>query len=378
MAVREKKITSRNLRKIVKELATIPDEIRRFRRLTATSDTIMLIVANPDVYEMVINMLTGYNRFVLEASFEANTKKRYKMVQKVVCELNTLQFAVLSNVFPVQEYLLLLKERCNICNDNAACTRFNQVVYGEPEAEDDDDDVAKLGLMGMWTIEDNRQSGEILVAVGAITQEEYDATIAERDGVKTPPVEPPTQPVEVTPTPPPAPPEPLTPQVEVTPTPPPEPPIPQVEVTPTPPPAPPEPPIPQVEDLTSLKKSIEERMEQLKQEEIIINLKIQLEEERRKRKDLEKSIGRPGGDSPLVVKESRIPLSALSVVYMRPEDYEKWGFVDFEGIIPGLKFEDLQILFDHVGLSQKMNEQEKDTIREIITKRTNNLTHKGV
>ena len=375
MAVREKKITARNVLKIVSELAKVPDETNRFNRLTATADTLLLVTSTPQVYEMALNMLTGYNRVVLEASSELSTKKRYDMVSEVVCKFNVSQFAALANVFPTTEYLLLLKQRCNLCNDNAACIRLEQVIHGEPEAEDDDEEIAQLGLMGLWTVEGNRQAGTILVILGAITKEEYDHAISEMDGVKIPPPEPPIPQVEVTPTPPPAPPEPPIPQVEVTPTPPPappEPPIPQVEVIP------PTPPTPQVEDLTSMKKSIEERMEQLKQEEIIINLKIQLEEERRKREELEKSIGSPGGDSPLVVKESRIPPSALSVVYMRPEDYEKWGFVDFEGIIPGLKFGDLQVLFNHVGLSQKMSEQEKDTIREIITKRINNLTHNGV
>ena len=379
MAVRQKKITSRNIVKIVKELAKIPDETRRFDRLTATTDTLLLVVSTPEVYEMAINMLTGYNRFILEASFETNTKKRYKMVSEVVCELNVLQFAVLPNVFPTREFLLLLKQRCDVCNDNAACIRLDQVIYGEPEAEDDDGEVAQLGMMGLWTLEDNRQAGEILVTLNVITEEEYNRTIAEREGVKVAPPEPPV-PAEVPPAPP----------VEVVTPPPPEPPVPAevppeppVEVVPTPPPEPPVPaevpPTPPVEDLASMKKSIEERMEKLKQEALIVNLKLQLEEERQKTEELKKRLSQTDGESSLVVKEEiTIPPSNTTLVYMQPSDYEKWGFIDFESIIPGLKLEDLQQLYDHVNLSERTTYQEKSDIRALITNRMNEIRVNGL
>ena len=199
--------------------------------------------------------------------------------------------------------------------------------------------------------------------------------------VPTPPPEPPV-PVEVPPTPPvevvPIPP------VEVAPTPPPEPPvpvevplIPPVEVVPTPPvevvPTPP------VEDLASMKKSIEERMEELKQEALIVNLKLQLEEERQKTDELKKRLSQTDGESPLVIKEEiLIPPSYQTLVYMQPSDYEECRFLDFEGIIPGLKFEDLQQLSSHVGLSERMTGQEKDTIRELISKRMNEIRLGGL
>lgn len=183
---------------------------------------------------------------------------------------------------------------------------------------------------------------------------------------------PPLVPVKVVPTPPPTPPVsvevPPTPPVEVVTPPPPEPPAP-VEVPPTPP----------VEDPASMKKSIEERMEKLKQEALIVNLKLQLEEERQKTEELKKRLSQTDGGSPLVVKEEiTIPPSNTTLVYMQPTDYEKWGFLDFEGIIPGLELEDLQQLYSHVGSSERMTVQEKDTIRELISKHMNEIRLGGL
>jgi hypothetical protein len=140
-----------------------------------------------------------------------------------------------------------------------------------------------------------------------------------------------------------------------------------------------------------MKKSIEERMEELKQEALIVNLKLQLEEERQKTDELKKRLSQTDGGSPLVVKEDvigkrtgrldllpkcrvcdyvecagiggsdwynqickketlivkeeiLIPPSNTTISYMEPSDYAKWGFFDFESTIPGLKFEDLQQL----------------------------------
>ena len=385
MAVNEKRITSNNLREIVRGLAAMPDENRRFERLAATKETFSLVYGNPDVYEQVLNMLTGNNRFIFEAGFEQSVNKRYRMVKEKICDLNTLQFAVTVNLFPPIKYYMLLKERCDRCNDNAACISLDERINGEPDA---DDEISRLGLMGLWEIQDNRHAGNMLVELEVITAEDFKRISDERDGIAAAPATPPTPPgipagfedaikgmkaegkewpdilayidtkfgqdgqlISVaaaifyqTPsaaTPEPAPPvqveAPVAPPVEV-------PPIPPVEAPHVKPSAPP------VLELTGMKKAIEERMERLKREK------------------------QAGGESSLVAKEEKlIPPSDISVVYMEQADYEKWRFVDFEGIIPGLKFEDLQVLFDRVGLSQRMNEQEKDTIRELITKRMSDL-----
>lgn len=139
--------------------------------------------------------------------------------------------------------------------------------------------------------------------------------------------------------------------VEVTPTPP----LVPVEVTPTP-------PLEEksLEDLEAMKKTIEERMEKLKREK-------QTPEESTSKQET------------LVVKEEiLIPPSDLTLTYMEPTDYEKWTFGDFEGIIPGLEFEDLQELSDYVSLAERMTDQEKDDIRAIISKRINEIRIEGL
>jgi len=380
----DRKITSKNIREIVKGLAAMPDENRRFERLTATQETLSLVYANPDVYEQAKNMLTGNNLFILEAGFESNITKRYKMVRNKLCELNTLQFAVTVNILPPLKYYMLLKERCERCNDNAACIVFEERIKGDPEA---DDEVSRLGLLGLWEIEDNRHAGEMLVVLDVITEEEFKRTIAEREGVKAAPPAPPgipagfedaikgmkaegkewdailayidtefghdgqlisaaaaifyQSPSTMTP-----PPEPTVP-AEVKPAPPPEPTVP-AEVKPTP-------PIIQEGGTKDMKTEIEDRMEKLKREN-------QTPEE-----------------STLVVKEEiLIPPTDLTLAYMQPSDYAKWEFWDFEGIIPGLELEDLQELSDYVGLSERMTDQEKDDIRAIISKRINEIRIEGL
>lgn len=369
MAV-DRKITSKNIREIVKGLAAMPDENRRFERLTATQETLSLVYANPDVYEQAKNMLTGNNLFILEAGFESNITKRYKMVQKKLCELNTLQFAVTVNILPPLKYYMLLKERCERCNDNAACIVFEERIKGDPEA---DDEVSRLGLLGLWEIEDNWHAGELLVALDVITEEEFKRTIAEKEGVEAAPPAPPGIPagfedaikgmkaegkewpdilayidtkfgqdgqlISAAAA--------IFYQTQSTTTPLPEPTVP-AEVKPTP-------PIIQEGDIKDIKTEIEDRMKKLKQEN-------QTPEE-----------------PPLVVKEEiLIPPSDLTLTYMEPTDYEKWTFGDFEGIIPGLEFEDLQELSDYVGLAEKMTDQEKDDIRAIISKRINEIRIEGL
>lgn len=139
--------------------------------------------------------------------------------------------------------------------------------------------------------------------------------------------------------------------VEVTPTPP----LVPVEVTPTP-------PLEEksLEDLEAMKKTIEERMEKLKREK-------QTPEE-----------PTPNQETLFVKEEILIPPSDLTLTYMEPTDYEKWIFGDFEGIIPGLEFEDLQELSDYVSLAERMTDQEKDDIRAIISKRINEIRIEGL
>ena len=374
MAV-DRKITSKNIREIVKGLAAMPDENRRFERLTATQETLSLVYANPDVYEQAKNMLTGNNLFILEAGFESNITKRYKMVQKKLCELNTLQFAVTVNILPPLKYYMLLKERCERCNDNAACIVFEERIKGDPEA---DDEVLRLGLLGLWEIEDNWHAGELLVALDVITEEEFKRTIAEKEGVEAAPPAPPEIPagfedaikgmkaegkewdailayintefghdgqlISAAAA--------IFYQTQSTTTPPPEPTVP-AEVKPAPPTI-------QEGDIKDMKTEIEERMEKLKREK-------QTPEE-----------PTPKQETLFVKEEIIIPPSDLTLAYMQPSDYEKWRFWDFEGIIPGLEFEDLQELSDYVGLAEKMTDQEKDDIRAIISKRINEIRIEGL
>jgi hypothetical protein len=119
-------------------------------------------------------------------------------------------------------------------------------------------------------------------------------------------------------------------------------------VPPTPPIEPTPPAIPKV-TVEDMKKDIKERAKKLKE----------YEEERLKFWG--------------VKDEILIPPSNITISYMEPSDYEKWGFFDFESIIPGLEFEDLQQLYDHVNLSERTTYQEKKDIRALITERMNEI-----
>jgi len=394
LAVREKKPTSRNIREIVKGLATTPNENTRFERLAATKDTLSLVYGNPDVYEQALNMLSGNNKLILEAGFEKSMTKRYKMVQRKLCELNISQFAVTANIFPPMEYYRLLKERCESCNDNAACMVLEERIQGDPES---DDAVLRLGLMGLWEIEDNRHAGDMLVMLGVITQEEYNRITTERDK-RTPipaiiptgepgfvptdqPVTPPAEPYVFVPAVPAGFEDAIKelkdkdaewvnvvkfitdtygydekliikateiyykPTLEPTP----KPTIPDESIKPIT-------ELPQLK-MTDMKKAIEERMEKLKG----------------KSKE---------PDAPLTIKEEIMPEPTIetdisTLMYMVPTDYEQWGFGDFESIVPGLDLEDLYELLDYAGLSTVMTVQETEDVREIITKRINEIKNEG-
>ena len=76
-------------------------------------------------------MRTRNNRFILESGVESNINERYKIVPQKLCELNTLQFAVTVHLFPPLKFSMLLKERHELCNDNAACTIFDERIKKE-------------------------------------------------------------------------------------------------------------------------------------------------------------------------------------------------------------------------------------------------------
>ena len=309
MAVNERRITSNNLREIVKGLAAMPDENRRFERLAATKETFSLVYGNPDIYEQVLEMLTGNNRFIFEAGFEPSINKRYRLVKEKICDLNTLQFAVTVNILPPIKYFLLLKERCNRCNDNAACISLDERINGEPDA---DDEISRLGLIGLWELQDNRHAGGMLVELEVITEDDFKRISDERDGkAAAPPAEP------------------------------------KIEDK-------------SLQDLEAMKKEIEARMKELKTTPPATEEPAQLKE------TLE------------LKEEVMIPPSNLSLEYMGPTDYERWRFWDFEGIIPGLDFEDLQELYEYVSLPEKMTDQERETIREMIKKRINEIRAEGL
>lgn len=437
MAARRRKPTADNIREIVEEIGLLVNEDTRFERLTATRDVLSLIYGNAERYEQVLNMLSGNNRLLFEAGREVNINKRYKMVLEKLCELNELQFSVTANMFPPMEYYLLLRERCELCNDNAACMVLDSVVSGDPDA---DTEFSRLGLLGLWKIEDNRQAGAILVGLGKITKEEFQQATEERDAAVKPKeimhgcaicaglfpeskcvkaiinqseewvcitdferLEAEGKAIRV---------KSFVPGVEVKPA---QPAIAegfediirdmkakgkewedilayidtefghdgelissaaaifyQQPLKAEKPPedalpldreafwgAPPEPKAGKPpEELDSIKKEIEERMEKLKTE----------------KKTPEES---PEQETLTVKEEIIIEPDATTLMYMEPADYETWRFGDFEGIIPGLEFEDLQELSDYVGLSEKMTEHEKEDIRALISKRINEIRAEG-
>jgi len=451
LAVRKKKPTSENIREIVESLGILTDEDARFERLTATKDVLSLVYGNAEVYERAVNMLTGNNRLVFEAGREANVDKRYRIVLQKLCELNELQFSVTANLFPPLQYYLLLKDRCELCNDNAACLVLDSIVKGEPGA---DDEISRLGLLGLWQIEDNRQAGAILVALGTITEEEFKRAVEEREAAVKPteimhgcaicgglfpeskcvkarynqseewicitdferleaegkaiPVKRFVPGIEVPPAAPPAIPagfeeiisgmkargeewgDVLTyidktygydekligkaTEIYYKPTP---------ETTSSP-------------GLEDMKHTIKDRMDKLKTEEPEpFVVKEDAVGKRTGRLDLlpkcrvcdDVECAGIGGEDwfkqvckkeTLIVKEEiRIPPSDLTLMYMEPTDYESWAYWDFEGIIPGLEFEDLQELYDYVGLSEKMTDQEIEDIRALISKRINEIRVEG-
>ena len=181
MVAKYKKPTSENIKEIVRSLGAITNEDSRFERLTATKDVLGLVHGDAEVYEMAVNMLTGNNRLIFEIGCEDNIDKRYDILRQKLCELNELQFPVTINILYPLQYCMLLRERCESCNDSAACLVLDNIVNGNPDA---DDGIFRLGLLGLWQIEDNRPSGAILVILGAITEEEFKRAKEERDATK--------------------------------------------------------------------------------------------------------------------------------------------------------------------------------------------------
>lgn len=129
-----------------------------------------------------------------------------------------------------------------------------------------------------------------------------------------------------------------------------------------------------IEDLTDLAKHISESRATTPEERIELrNLVVQREREIRIggpeiKKQIEEqqralmlaSVERLGEDE--VREEDDLPVE--------PEDYTQWTFSDFETFIPSLdSIDELEELYEYVGASDKVTEQEGDILREMIDKR---------
>lgn len=178
MPAYNEKVTPNNIHEIVKNLASNPDENARFERLTASIDILSTIYEDPDVYSKVINMLTGNNRFIVEIGAEPNANKRYRMVFDKICDLTTLQFSAIINLVTPLKYYMLLKDRCEMCNDSDACILLGLLIHGDFDAEDE---AERLGLMGLWENQGNRHAGSILVELGVIKAEDFEKIVSHTD-----------------------------------------------------------------------------------------------------------------------------------------------------------------------------------------------------
>ncbi|MDP2217175.1 MAG: hypothetical protein Q8J68_07820 [Methanolobus sp.] len=99
----------------------------------------------------------------------------YNHIKDYVTDLSTKQVAWLtSTILITTEFRLrIFKKRCDE-GDKLACEFLDLMINGDPYSKNI---TVKKGLMGLWQVDDDVESGKLLVEVGRITQEEFDRVI---------------------------------------------------------------------------------------------------------------------------------------------------------------------------------------------------------
>lgn len=172
------KVTPKNVHEIVRNIALNTSEDVRFERLTASRDILSSIYGDSVVYSEVINMLTGNNKFIVELGMEQSINKRYRMVFDKICSLTTMQFSAVANLITPLKFHMLLKDRCEVCNDSDACVMLGILIHGDLDSEVE---AERLGLMGLWETQHNRHAGSILVEIGVVKVDDFEKSARSAD-----------------------------------------------------------------------------------------------------------------------------------------------------------------------------------------------------
>lgn len=180
----QKTIDSENLRYMVKVIGQVQKESIRFFRYFESMNTLSLILGTPDVYEEVINQLTGLNRHLMICAGVTNKVKRYKMIAEHLCEYKPDHIEAFNIFLDIYDIASLMRDRGEVCKDTNALQRYGELVNGDPNAKSN---VSRMGLKGLWELEQIHAAGETLVMLGLITPEEFSKKIKERENqISTP------------------------------------------------------------------------------------------------------------------------------------------------------------------------------------------------
>lgn len=174
----QKPINSDNLHYMVKVIGQVQKESIRFFRYFESMNTLSLILGTPDVYEEIINQLTGLNRHLMVCAGVTNKVKRYKMVAEKLCEYKPDHIEAFNVFLDIYDIASLMRDRGEICGDSNALQRYGELINGDPNAKGN---IARMGLKGLWDLEGIHAAGETLVMLGIITPEEYATKIKARE-----------------------------------------------------------------------------------------------------------------------------------------------------------------------------------------------------
>lgn len=377
----------------------------------------------------------------------------FNRIKDYVTDLSTKQVGWLTSTILIStEFRLrIFKKRCD-AGDKLACEMLDLSINGDPYSKNE---TVRKGLMGLWQIDNDVESGKLLVEIGRITQEDFDKVMrtgkdqetingktreqllcelaaeamkyptadafsmamimARLPGLNTAKVykiiegkyssaedfwvavqkgeicagvekreEIPAPPEKETP--------PAPPKEKERPRPEPVRAAPEEPIIPVP-----KKPGGKAPELDLMKQEIEERIASLRAEKARGELKagekitdLPYEERRKLAKQIAATYPKREveGEETLnldniteLPKEKRIELAKKIAhgeieiregvdILTEPKDYSQWTFADFEGLLPGLEsVEDLEELYEQVGASEVISDNDKETLRNLIKAR---------
>lgn len=385
----KKRKKGRSVIDIIEGVKPVTDEIKRFEMILYSKDTLAMVLGDPWASSEARKLLTGNNLLMFNAAAETNTQKRYRMVLEKLCELTVSQFAASAVIFPTMEYTMLVRDRCELCKDTAACKMYDKIINGDSDSEIEEE---MLGLLGLWKLQDNRTAGAILVAVGKITQEEFQGEIDARDTaerseretvhgcslcggvfpeskcvkvkinnheewickadyetlktegkVEAVPLEKPVEkPVEKPPA--------------VKPT------VPEVKIEKEIPPQPPK------------EKEKNDRLSLMRQE---IEERIA-----KKKKEMQSGEKKVKEETPVIIKSTApidIPMNMIAEGEgQEPQDYTQYTYGDFEALIKNMdNVDDLEDVYEYIDLSKVLNDDERERLYALVEQAKSNLEKGG-